>query len=124
MDEGKYFLIKDGTLIPHYEVEKSFYTFRFEGKREDLENILGQIEKGVDFMSKFDALNLYGSNTFDNFGNLSILTLDNRLIRVDLLEEYHSIDEQLKVLQNAIIKEDFIEINFRSDKLIVKYKTN
>lgn len=64
---------------------------------------------------------LFGSFNFDNFGNFFILLEGNRIIRYDLSERFFSLDDQLKLMYEAIRENPrFKEIDLQFSYLVIK----
>jgi cell division septal protein FtsQ len=123
--EGKsYFLTQSQRILPFDPaVNRELPNFVYENQIETLEDKKEYAYKSVQFMEKLSSLGINGGYRFDLFGNLSILTLDNKTIRFDLKEKYFSVDEQVKILDNALKTVDYKEnglIDVRFNYLLVK----
>ncbi len=78
------------------------------------------IQKVLKLKERLDS-DLTGNYNFDNFGNLSILMEENKVIRFDLSERFFTIDEQASLLQDTLAKNrTFSEIDLRFSYLLIK----
>jgi hypothetical protein len=126
-DNKEYFFTLDKSIIPYQEGVKNVRTLGFENTYDELkinENISNFIEKSIKFIDFLNNKNFVGVYSFDNYGNLSILSTENKLIKADVRERYFTIDEQIKVFQNAlvnnVINSSTKEIDLRFTYLIIK----
>ncbi len=121
MKDGRSVLYtNDHKVINGSPLAKQLPSFVYEGKEEYINNIAGDIDRAISLYNKLQDTKIKGIYAFDNFGNLSILTLDGLTTKFDLKEKYHSIDEQVKVLQNALTKDNYKEVDLRFKYLVVK----
>lgn len=125
MNDKRYFLTKEETYLDITELaESDFSTYPIYYYLEvipDDENIYTFAEKVREAREKVESLNLNGRFSFDNFGNLSILMGESKVIKLDLKERFFTIDEQVKLLQDALVKtQSFTEIDLRFTYLLIK----
>jgi cell division septal protein FtsQ len=117
----RYFYTNDGTLIQYHEIQKLPVVLQFDGKRIQESPLDDYVRKSILTVEKLNTKGITGGITFDNFGNFSILTIDGKVIRLDLKEKYFNLDDQIKVIQNAlVINANSSEFDLRFNYLVVK----
>lgn len=104
VDDRKFFYTKKGEFIEYYDIPKIVIVLRFDGKLYSNSSIDDLIKKSVLFVNQLSSVKLMGAYTFDNFGNFSILTLDRKLIKLDLKERYFTMDQQIQVLRGPEVQ--------------------
>lgn len=121
---NQYFLTANKAIIPYDpKVTKPLKTMTYDNKIETLHDKIEYVDKSVQFVEKLNTIGISGDYSFDLFGNLSILTLDSKRVRVDLKEKYYSVDEQVKILDSSMKTQDYKEsnlIDLRFNYLLVK----
>lgn len=87
----------------------------------DLKFAKEYITNALEFINRTQEMNLKGEYIMDNFGNFMIKIDNNKFIKTDLKETFFSIDKQLKVLEDALIKHsDFNEIDLGLNYLVIR----
>ena len=123
LDERQYILTEELVPIEITESENGNlmplnYYLGVEPKDENIYTFAKKVKTARE---KVDALNINGRYSFDNFGNLSILIGESRVVKLDLNERFFTIDEQVKLLQDALAKtQSYSEIDLRFTYLLIK----
>lgn len=133
---AKHIATTNGVLIRYGEnITEPLYTLHYENDINTLYNqdfqsndIVGAskmrlVEKALNFIKALNEIGITGIYGFDLFGNLSILTIDSKNIKVDLKEQYFSMEDQIKILQKILNTEDYKKNNLfdlRFNNLLVK----
>lgn len=117
----KVYYTDDAIMIDYFPTATEPIALQYEGKKHNEDFLDVYVRKSILTVEKLNNIGIQGNYTFDNFGNFSILTLGNTLIRLDLKEKYFSLDDQMKVLQNALVMNATSrEFDLRFKYLVVK----
>ncbi len=117
----KYIATEEAGLIKYSSISAKLYELQYTGAELHSPFMLDFVRKSIKFIDLTAGIGYIGTYSFDNFGNFSILTPNQKIIKADLKESYFTIDEQFKVFQNALTEGgSFSEINLRFKYLVVK----
>jgi len=123
IDNRRYFMTKDEEAIEidsESEILIGVPELNYTGTNIDDLNLSRYALSAKALVEKLEY-RVNGSFNFDNFGNLFILLEGNRIIRFDLNERFFTLDEQIKLMHDAMAKNpSFNEINIQFSYLVIK----
>lgn len=118
--EEFYLLTKNLELIKVKESPKDLIQLNYLGGNIDDIVLIPNAKKTLKIFNEINDI-IDGIYNFDNFGNLSILLSEDKIVRFDLSEKFFSVEDQVKLVRSKLeSKINYNEIDIRFSYLLIK----